>query len=364
MTTIQDEIQSGLKDVFKNATIDSTGSEFMNLNSDYVDTATKEITEEVKNDAVASSSKEVSGDSVNTETKTEKNWDEVFFEKTGGKFKTWEEVEGVLNTPKDEYDEEIKHLAELKKSGIKFDNDFWELKTKDYDKLSSPIEILKESMRWKSEYKGWTNEEIEFELKSKYRQNEWSEDGEDVNEIQSIMSKRMMRDAENEKQWLIEKRNSILSVKQPDEAAIALQQEQVKQAQVNWEKYLESEIVSKTNKLSVKLDDKETFDFEVSDSDKREAAEIMKKMPNDINVFWSLFKDEKGNFDHKKVYDLILWNKHKDNVVKIAHQTAFSKGAEKEHKTIKNIGFQGSEASKSPKGDWRERARQQIESNL
>ena len=41
----------------------------------------------------------------------------------------------MLNTPKEEYDEEIKHLAELKKSGVKFDNDFWELKTKDYEKL-------------------------------------------------------------------------------------------------------------------------------------------------------------------------------------------------------------------------------------
>jgi len=366
MEGLEQEIAKGLKDVFKGTPVDDRNAAFANLGSEPI---IQKVVEPVVSTEpiVTSATTEVVKDEpvVSTEVIVSKSFEELFAEKTGGKFKTWEEVDALLNAPKEEYDDEIKHLAELKKSGVKFDDDFWEIRTKNYEGLDANKDakkILLESMKWKPEFKGWSQEELEFELKTKYRQAEWSDDDEPT-EVEKIMSKRMLRDAENEKKFLIEKKNSLLNVKKPDEAAIALQQEQVRQQQVNWEKQVE-EISSKTSKLSVKLDDKESFDFELPESDKIKATQMMKEMGKDVSVFWSLFNNDKGEFDHNKVYELILREMNKDNIVKSAYQKAFSKGAEKEHKTIKNIDFSTSGAKTTPTGDWREKARQQVEANL
>lgn len=378
MPTIEEEIQTGLQEAYKGAQIDDEGANFANLDSNYKAPEEKKVESvagdeekkaEIETPAEANKGKEENGAEGNKEgakaaAETPKSWEEQFSEKTKGKFKTWEEVESILNAPKEEYDEEIKALAELKKSGVKFDNDFWELKTKDYDKLKDPIDILKESMKWKPEYKGWSNDEIEYEIKQKYKQAEWSAEGEEPNELQVMMSKRMFRDSENDKQWLIEKKNALLTTKKPDPQAEQLALDQALQNQKNWEKFVDEEVAAKTSKLSVKLDEKESFDYEVSDSDKKEAANLMKQMPKDISVFWNLFKDGDGKLDHKKVYDMILWNKNKDNIVKIAHKTAVNKGAEGEHKIIKNTSFQANSSTSSQKADWRIAAGEEVLKNL
>lgn len=359
MDGLEQEIQEGLQAAFKGAVVDTEGENFQNIASNF---QAPEAAEVKKEEVV--SSEAPATESAKEEVPVIKSWDEQFTEKTGGKFKNWEEVESLLNTPKEEYDDEIKHLAELKKSGIKFDNDFWELKTKDYEKLSDPVAILKETMKWKPEYKGWSDEEIDYEIRTKYKQSEWSEEGEQPNELETMMSKRMLRDSQNDKQWLIDKKNTLLTVNKPDEAAIKLRQDQADLYQRNWEKFVEEEVFAKTTKLSVKLDEKESFDYDVSDSDKREAAAIMKQMPKDISVFWNLFKDSKGELNHQKVYDLILWNKNKDNIVKIAHQKAINKGAEKEFKTIKNTSYTPNESKSTQTSDWRAKAVAEMEKHL
>lgn len=371
--TEEQEIQAGLAEAFKGSPINNEGQEFLNIvapNAVITDKVevVSEKAETVEPEKIVDVEKTLIRDNDvvdNKEpiTKT-KSFEEEFSERFGGKFKSVEEVLDLLNAPKEELDDEIKHLAQLKKQGVKFDTTFWEVQTKDYEGMKDPMQILAESMKLKPEFKGWSDEEIKFELKSKYRFSEWSEEGEEPSEVQTIMSKRMVRDSENEKQWLIDKKNSYINFNKPDEKEVLAQQEQARQAQLNWEKFVDEELFNKVNKLSTKIDENESFDFDVSESDRKDAANIMKQMPKDINVFWNQFKDATGQFDQKKVYETILWLKNKDNAIKILHQNAKAKGAEAEIKAIKNISFKANEGSTTDKVDWRIKAQQQIEQQL
>jgi hypothetical protein len=261
-------------------------------------------------------------------------------EVSGGKFKDWKELEPLL-TPKEEYDEEIKHLAELKKQGVKFDKEFWELQTKDYAQMSDPFEIIKESMRKNPEYEGLSDTVIEHLINDKYKINDWSEEGEDPTEIETIQAELMKRDALRERQKLVEYKNARTLSKKPNEDELRQQAELHRSAQLNWESFVDNELAGKVNKLSVVLDDKSnsTFDFEYPQADKLEVASRMKEMTKDINVFWDQFSDGNGEIDQKKVYEAMLFLKNKDAIIKTAHQNAVAAGREAEVKTIKNIDF-------------------------
>lgn len=269
-------------------------------------------------------------------------------ELSGGKFKDWKEVEPLL-TPKEELDEEIRHLAELKKQGVKFDKEFWELQTKDYSQMNDPFEVLLESMRKNPDYEGLSDKVLGHLINEKYKMDDWAEEGEDPTEIETIQAELMKRDALRERQKLIEYKNARTLVKKPNEEQLSKQAELARTAQVNWESFVDAELAGKINKLSVVLDDKSnsTFDFEYPQADKLEVANRMKDMTKDINVFWEQFDDGNGEIDQKKVYEAMLFLKNRDAIIKTAYQNAVAAGREAEVKTIKNIDFTP-EGSKNP----------------
>jgi hypothetical protein len=381
---LQQEIQSGLAEAFKNVPVNTDGADFLNITNPDTQTAQVQNTETTPgNTEVESKESSLTSETTTTETpvaettkpvETEKqpevahkSFEELLSERSGGKFKDWNEIEPLL-TSQEELDEEIKHLAELKKQGVKFDKDFWNVQTSDYENMTDAVDILAEAMRLKPEYKGWSREEIEWEIKNKYQVNKWSVEGEEPNqeqiEIESIMSKRMERDASNDKQWLIDKKKSYINYKKADPQAELQAQENERRAQENWEKFVDEELVAKVPKLSFKIDDNDSFDFEISASDKKDISSTMKSMTKDLNVFWNQFTDDKGNLDQKKVYELLVWNKNREAISKLIHQAAYAKGAEKEIRTIKNAEVTSTQTSATQKSDWREQARAQIEKNL
>jgi hypothetical protein len=270
-----------------------------------------------------------------------KSWEEEFAERTGGKYKSWDEVEPLLAPKESEFaDDEMRALNALKKQGVKFDKEFWEIQGKDFAGMKSPDEILLESMRRNKDYKGWTEKQLQLELDDKYRKREWSEEGEEPNEIEELMTARKLRDSENAREELIKLKDSLTIVKQPDPKAAEASQKAIETQRKEWKAIVES-VSGKTSKLAVVVDDKtkESFDFDVSDSDRKEATEIMEQLGEDPLALFRQFKNAEGQYDNQAVYDAIVRFIKADDRVKVAYQTAKSKGAESEVKGLKNTNF-------------------------
>lgn len=283
-----------------------------------------------------------------------KSFDELLAETSGGKFKSWKDIEEALQ-PKEVFaDEEIKTLNELRKQGVKFDKEFWDLQSKDFANMKDPDELLKESMRRKPEYAGWTERELQLEIDDKYRRKDWSDEGEEPNETEILNSKRLLRDAELAKQELIKLKESMTIVKQPDTKAIEAQQKALAQQKQEFEKFVDAEIVGKTSKLTTILDEKtnEAFDFIVTDADKADAAKMLKELYTNANAFWNQFIDAEGKVDYKSIYEMLLWNKGRSTAFKAIYQDAKAKGAEAEIKALKNTNFKAEgKPATQPKGD-------------
>lgn len=286
-------------------------------------------------------------------TETVDEFSKRLAELSGGKFKDWKEVEPLLN-PREEYDDEIKHLAELKKQGVKFDQEFWELQTKDYSQMSDPFEIIKESMKKDPEFKDLPDNVIEYMIEEKYKMRDWSqEEGEEPTEIETIQAELMKRDALKKRDWLIDYKKSRTLAKVPDADQVSKQAELDRTAQLNWEKFVDDELVAKVNKLSVVLDEKTgtSFSYEPSVADKQEVSKMMKLMSQDASVFWNMFSDGKGGLDQKQVYEAIMYLKNKNAIIKTVHDNAYNAGRESEVKTIKNIDFTPDGSKHSEKGE-------------
>lgn len=273
-------------------------------------------------------------------------------ELSGGKIKEWKDIEPLLN--REEPDDEIKHLWELKKQGVKFDDEFWDLQRKDYAQMTDPFDIIKEAMMKDPEYKGLPEEAIEMLIEDKYKMKDWSqEEGEEPTETERLQAILMKRDAQNKRDWLIDYKKSRTLAKTPDAAQVSKNAELERTAQLQYEAFVDAELVAKSNKLSVILDQEKgtTFNYEPSQADKLEAAQMMKLMPKDASVFWNMFSDGNGGLDQRKVYEAILFLKNKDAIIKTAHDNAFNAGREQEVKEIKNIDFKPDGSVHAEKGE-------------
>lgn len=313
--------------------------------------AIAEVTETKK---VEDKPKEVIAETKTETTSTAKSFEELLEEKTGGKYKKWDDVEPLLAPKESEFaDDEMRTLNALKKQGVKFDKEFWDIQGKDFASMKNPDEILLESMRRSKDYKGWTDKQLLLELDDKYRKKDWSEEGEEPNEIEELMTARKLRDSENAREELMKLKDSLTIVKQPDLKAIEAQKEAVEQNRKAWKAIVE-EVSGKTSKLSVKIDEKtnESFDFDVSDSDRKEAKEIMEQLGEDPLALFHQFKNAEGKYDNQAVYDAIVRFIKADDRVKVAYQTARSKGAESEVRGLKNTNFKtdGHQAEEKKRG--------------
>ena len=384
MATLEEEIQAGLRDAMKGATVNTEGSEFMNVTNDItpevkapaVDTTASSLTNEtvapIKAEPIDTTKTKTtpSGDSVAT-----KSFEETLAERSAGKFKSWEEVEALANTPasKKFANEQIEYLNELAEKGVDVTSrEFFELQSKDYESMEDPIQVRLEAMKLQPEFKGLSDRTLELKLKNEYDLESWAEkiDGKwvtkedyDMTDEDNAALEMLLQKAELDKDFLINYKNERLLTKQSDPNEINQRAESDRQAQENWENYVEG-LSKDVIKLSTKIDDKDAVEFEVSDADRKYAADMLKEMPKNINVFWNQFADEKGNIDQKKVFEAIVYLKNREAITKTAHNNALAKGREQEVKTIKNTHFEANSQPSVTTVDWREKARQQVEKNL
>src|SRR6185437_10631628 len=243
-----------------------------------------------------------------TETPPIKSFDEQLSEVFEGKFKSVDELKKALETPKEEFaSDQVKFFNELIKSGTvkNIDNDYIKMVTADYESMENPIEILMEDLKLNDpKFKNADPDELEFEIRQRYKMDEWAPDGEDPSEAEKILSKRQLREATEARDRLIEKRESLKFIKKEnpvDEAKVAQERQQ---RQAEFEKFVDKEVVTKINKLSTPIVDKEgkskdPFEFSVEPSTVSKVANLMKLMNTDARVFFNQFV-EKENFNHSK----------------------------------------------------------------
>ncbi len=295
-----------------------------------------------------------------------KTFEQELEERSGGKYKSFDAIKAIIDKPAETVDEDVQHLINLKKAGVKFDAEFYALQSKDYEKMTNPMEILIEAERLKPQNSGLDREDLEYLVKDKYKMEEWAPEGEEPTPIQKIQTKLFARDSGIEKDGLIKYKSERTLAKAVD-PNIATQQ--VEQERVRLEKadtFIDSELAAKISKITTVVDgkSKETFDFEVLDSDKKYATELMKKMERNAFSFFDQFIDEKGNFDKSKIYEAIVLLKNREAYAISLNTKAYAKGAEDVTKGIKNTQFEQTPASGTQKPDWRKEAIATVGKNL
>lgn len=273
----------------------------------------------------------------------QKTLEELLAEKSEGKFKSYEDVERLL-TPEDQFaNPYIKELNELAKKGVEFNSEFWDMQGKDYTSIKDPEDLLIEGMKNSGDYDGFDKEDLLLVIDDKYKRNDWAEEGEAPTEVERLQSKLFLRDSEKVRKDLIAKQAS-LKLGSPTDPKVAEQKAaQAAQAEANvkaWEQQV-NETVGKIEKLSFIIDEKnkQSFDYEASDSDRAETLSMMKELGSNPLALFDRFKNEDGSYNTKAIAEMDLQNKNMDKIVKVIYENAMAKGAEKEVKDLKNINF-------------------------
>jgi hypothetical protein len=272
-----------------------------------------------------------------------KSFNELLAERYEGKYKTEEELTQALAPKELEFaSEQIKMLNELSKSGVKIDNEFLRFTSIDFHAMEDPAQVYAESRRLESP--GITDKEIAFEYKTTYRTDEWSADGEDPNEIEEVMSAKMVREITARRDALIERQEKMSIAPKSDPAKAEAQAKLDLAAKAQWEKTSDT-IASELSKLSYKISDttdkalNHDFDFDVTAKDNAEVVNLFKKMGDSTDAFLDEFKGADGKVDLKKVYEGLTKMKNFDKAVKASYTAGLTKGSMKEMAGIKNIQF-------------------------
>lgn len=347
--------------------LDAMSAAMSNKSIDKTETVVEPIVEESKAEEAVNKAIETASDVSNksvestevaaTETKSEpakaepitvtKSLDDYLTERTAGKFKKWEDIEKVINTPSVKFaNDNIRHWNELAEKGIELNEEFFELQRLDVDKLKDPSDILLQAMKRKPEYKGLSESTLKLQINKKYNISEWKDkESDDFTDEDKMNQEIYMRDAHNESEWLTNLKKERTFSKQPDPELLKQQQAEAEAFEAKWEKFVDDDLYSKVTNLSTVVDEstKEAFEYKISETDRKEVANQMKLLSKDVNVIFNQFleKDSGGNvqLNHRKVYEMLIKNKVWDEAIKHAFNDAKALGALKEVKAIKNINF-------------------------
>jgi hypothetical protein len=230
------------------------------------------------------------------------------------------------------------------------------------------LEILAEQMR--QDNPGMDEDEIQFEIESKYRMKEWAAEGEEPTEIEVIMAKKQLREANEIREKLIAKRNSLSFIKPKDEVAEAQAVKDRLASQQKFEATIDTEIVPKVPTLSTKFTDEkgveQTLDFQIDDSARGKVVPLMKTMGSNIDAFFYQFNDKAGKFDHVKFYQYQLKAENYDKAAKLFYEKGKASGELAVVKEIKNTDFSknGKQAGGAPPMTMEQAMAESLSKNL
>lgn len=274
-------------------------------------------------------------------------------EKTAGKYKKFEEVQAILDKPVEEYDDDIKRLQELKRSGTALDKDYWELQSlnlePDEDGIIDTEFIVMEAMKRKPETAGLSPRALVNLLNKKYDFNEWvKKPEEEFTEDDFTNRELMLRDAQNDLEFLTKLKEEKAFIKPVDPEEAKRQADLRKSTIQSFEKMVDDELFAKviafSTEIEIDKDTKEVYEYKVSEADRKRAADILKLSVADLSVLVTQFaeKDATGKLkvNDRKVYDMILNNIISEDRVKNAFKDGMAIGAKNYVKTeLKNATF-------------------------
>lgn len=276
-----------------------------------------------------------------------KTFDDELLSRFEGKYKNIDEITAALNSPPPELkieDPFVNHLHELSKAGVKIDQNFVNELAMDWDSIENPVVMLMEDLkRSDPKYKDWTDAELEYEIRHRYRMDEWNpEDGGEPTEVEKIYSIRQLREATEAGNRLKEKQNTLRNIPQPDTKAIELARTQAEERQKNYEAYVDKELIGKNGKLKIPLNEKEVFEYDLEPEQIAEAGKMVKEMGKNFNAFMQYkgFQNEKGKFDPAKVWRMILRDMASDKVGSLIHGQGKAAGGESAHRNLSNTNFE------------------------
>lgn len=288
-----------------------------------------------------------------------KSFEDLLAERSGGKFKSWDEIEKEL-TPKEVFaNEKIKKLNELAQKGVDVTSkEFLELQSLDLDKITQTDDILFEKWKRSEEGKGLSDKTIRYEINKKYNVNEWiSKDDSELTDDDIANREKMLRDAGLAKDWLVNYKNERTLEKQVDPAQQEAMAKQAQEAQKSWEQYVDSNLVNKVTKLSIPISYKDetgkvvesNFDYSVTPQELKEVGDMMKQLTTNSNVFFGQFRDQQGNANHEQFFKFVLQARNFEKAVALAASDAAEKRALAIERASKNTNFKPSEVNTAEK---------------
>lgn len=295
----------------------------------------------------------------NKEPILQKTFEDYLAERSGGKYKKWEDVEIEL-TPKEVFaNEKIKYFNDLALKGIDVTNkEFLELQSLDFDKIKKPEDLLFEKWKRSEDGEGLSETTIRNDINKKYNVDEWAEKDPSEYTADDIANReKMARDSNKAQQWLSNYKNERVLEKTVDPKISEALANEKKASLKRWDDYVDSDLVNKITKLSSPISYKDEtgkvieskLDVDVPEKTRKEISEIMKQLPRDSNVFFNRFKDKDGNPNHEALASFIAKGLTYDD----ARAYSYSAGSEQRalviEKNSKNTSFKPAETESKGK---------------
>lgn len=257
------------------------------------------------------------------------SFDELLSEKSGGKYKSYTELEEAFSAPKQDSptfaNEQLQKLNDYVAKGGDLKN-FLETQLKDYSSMSE-MELVVEKMKFDDP--DLAKDEIELLLQDKFKLNE-----DDYNESQIKLSKIQLRKESKAARDFFEnfkKENEIPQGFKDREAESAQQQQQAQQQQKEWETTLGKELES-LNTLDFTLGDDKQFSYKIDDKVKSEIKDSLQY----INNFWNRYINDDKSVNYQSLLKDMARIHAGDKLDAFLASQAASKGKEEMSKELDN----------------------------
>tara|TARA_R100000458_G_scaffold52247_2_gene53617 strand:- start:1013 stop:2083 length:1071 start_codon:yes stop_codon:yes gene_type:complete len=309
------------------------------------DAEKKESTESVKTENVEteSSLKESSDTPESSESKSETvDFDTLLREKSGGKFKSYSDLEKSLQvkeapTPKTETfaNEKMAKLNQYILDGGTLE-DFNKTQI-DYSEMSD-IDIIKSEMKLNDSE--LSDDDIDFMINKDYQldEEEYEEDEVRISKIKLRKDAKLAREkmTEWQEQYKIpeNQQNTQTQKKVSNEESRQKSEAQLREKE-RWEN-LVNETTSKLKEVKFDINDKgEKFTFSLSDEDRN----TVKSSSSDLSKFWSRFMNDDGTENVEKLNKTMFIIDNFDRIVRAVANQYKSNGKDDVLKDIKNPDF-------------------------
>ena len=278
---------------------------------------------------------------VTQEVKTESpSFEDLLLEKSGGKFKSYEDLEKTLTEKPQETksvdfaNEQLEVLNRYVNNGGKLE-DF--LKTQvDYSSMSE-MDVVKAEMKLNDP--DLSESDMDFLINKEYQLDTEEYDEDDVR-LSKIKLRKDARKAKTTlKEWqdnyAIPENKESAEPQQEREQTNQPSQENLAKEKVRWEKAV-NDSASKMEKIDFEINEKgDKFSFALSDNDRQD----MVKNTSDLSKFWSRFMNGDGTENVEKLNKTMFMVDNFDKIIRAAASQFKSEGKDAILEDIKNPNY-------------------------